>query len=377
VSGTAGNAVPAGGAPRILELGDYPMMVEGYPDTTDFWCTQSSADFHPVRSRDNMVTFRSLPRLARALRSQDYDLIVVQPPTFRPWHIQAISRSLFRRSALRGIIPYGRYFAHELLRGPLGAPMAIWDGDEPPFIYRHNVSLLDRATLFFKRELPPDHWRVFMATVHRKIPTPRFRMKEINRARVAKLRPISLGLPIGLDRMEIAPALLQQPKTADIFFTGRVKESTTVRQRGLEELVALRDKGYRVDIPQNNLPRDEFFRRCASAWLTWSPEGYGYECFRTYEAAIFGSVPVLNRSTVDGYKPLRHGEHCFYYDVEPGGLSRTLEAALADKPRLAAMAQAARSFVLAEHTMGALARYVAQTTLAQVRAAAVRNDQGA
>ncbi len=76
-----------------------------------------------------------------------------------------------------------------------------------------------------------------------------------------------------------------------------------------------------------------------------------------------GSVPVLNRPTLDRYKPLRDGEHCFYYDVEPGGLTQTLETALKDKQRLSAMARAARNFVLAEHTLGALARHIAETTL--------------
>lgn len=359
-------------APRILEIGPGPLMGQAYPDSTDHWSLLEPDAFDGRDPRHQLVTLASLPRLWRTIREQKHDLIVLQPMPYRPWQLQAIVRSIFRRSALKGIVPYGRHFGPELIRANAGVPVAVWDWDDPPFIPRHNVFFLDRATLYFKRELPPDHWRVFTNTLHPRLPTTRFRSKARNVARIAKLRPISLGLPLGLDRMEIEPSVLQQPKTADIFFTGRVKGSSTVRQRGLEELVALRDQGYRVDIPQNNLPRDEFFRRCASAWLTWSPEGYGYDCFRTYEAAIFHSVPVLNRSTVDGYKPLRHGEHCFYYDVEPGGLTRTVEAALADKPRLAAMAQAARSFVLAEHTMGALARYVAQTTLAQAREAAER-----
>src|SRR4029079_6512621 len=93
-------------------------------------------------------------------------------------------------------------------------------------------------------------------------------------------------------------------KTADIFFTGRVAGSSTVRRRGLAELIALRDNGVRVDIPDNNLPLEDYLARCARAWLTWSPEGYGFDCFRTYEAAICGSVPVISRQTVDRYKPL-------------------------------------------------------------------------
>ena len=364
--GNPDNAAVSQRAPRILEIGNYRLMREAYPESTDHWSTSDwpSGDFDPKRER--VVTLASLPRLARALASNDYDLVVVQPSDFPPWHLQALVRSVFRRSALRGHIPYFRRFGQQMIRGRVCAPIAVWDWEEIPVISRHNVFLLDRATLYFKRELPPDHWRVFTQTLHHKVPTQRFRLQEKHRRRVAKLRPISLGLPLGRECFAGAAPLPDDAKTADVFFAGRVKGSTTVRESGFAELLALRDKGYRIDVPENNLPLDDFLRRCASAWLTWSPEGYGYDCFRTYEAAICGSVPVLNQPILYRHEPLRQGDHCLYYDVEPGGLTRTIELALADRQRLSAMARAARDFVLKEHTQAALARYVAETTLAAV-----------
>ena len=348
-------------APRILEIGEHRLMREAYPETTTHWSTASTlADRGP---RDRLVTLASLPALARALASSDHDLVVVQPGPFPPWHWQAIARSLFRRSALRGVMPYFRSFGPEMLRGRVAAPVAIWDWEDSPFIFRHNQFLLDRATLFFKRELPVDRWRVFMRTVHERLPTPRFRMLEKQRRRVAKLRPISLGLPHGREALPTARPVPADQKTADIFFAGRVAGSSTVRERGLAELLTLRDKGVRVDIPDKPLPLDEYLTRIARAWLTWSPEGYGYDCFRTYEAAICGSVPILNRQTVERYKPLRDGEHCFYYDIERGNLSETVTRALRNRERLSTMALAGREFVLAEHTPAALARYIAETTL--------------
>src|SRR6202022_862497 len=119
-------------------------------------------------------------------------------------HLQAIGRSLCRRSALRGGIPYFRTFGQQMIRGRVNAPIAIWDWEDSPFIFRHNGFLLDRATLLFKRELPADHWRVFMRTVHERLPTPRFRMLDKHRRRVAKLRPISLGLPRGREALPTA-----------------------------------------------------------------------------------------------------------------------------------------------------------------------------
>ena len=355
--------------PRILEIGYHRLMREAYPASTDHWSTWPGPDVVLDARHETAVTLAALPRLARALGSRDYDLVVVQAGTFRPWHWQALSRSIFRRSALSGHIPYFRGFGQEMLRGRVTAPVAIWDWEDAPFIYRHNVFLLDRAALYFKRELPTDHWRVFMRTLHRGVPTPRFRMEETQRRRIAKLRPISLGLPLGLENLPGARPIAEEAKTADVFFAGSVAGSTTVREAGLAELLALRDKGYRIDVPDNALGLDDYLRRCASAWLTWSPEGYGYDCHRTYEAAICGSVPLQSQPTVHRYKPLHDGEHCFYYGVEPGGLTRTVQAALADRRRLSAMARAARDFVLKEHTQAALARYIAETTLCSV------NDQ--
>lgn len=349
--------------PRILEIGHYRLMREAYPETTDHWSTSDWPNCELDPKHDRFVTLASLPRLARALASTNYDLVVVQPSDFPPWHVQALVRAVFRRSALRAHVPYFRHFGQQMICGPVGAPIAVWDWDEPPFIFRRNVFLLDRAALYFKRELPPDHWRVFMRTLHHKVPTPRFRLQEKHRRRIAKLRPISLGLPLGREGLPGAHPISDDAKTADVFFAGRVDGSTTVRQTGLAELLALRDKGYHIDVPENDLPLDAFLRRCASAWLTWSPDGFGYDCFRTYEAAICGSVPIVSRQTVYRYKPLRDGEHCFYYDVEPGGLTQTLQAALADRRRLSAMGRAARDFVLKEHTQAALARYIAETTL--------------
>ena len=350
-------------SPRILEIGEYPLMAEAYPDTTDHWSTQPSP-----ASRGQVVSLGSLPRLARALAGPDYDLVVVQPGGFHPWQMRGIARALFRRSALAGDIPYFRSFGQEMIRGPVRAPIAVWDMADAPIIPRHHVFLLDRSTLYFKRELPPDHWRVFTGTLHHQVPTPRFRQVPRQRRRIARLRPIALGMPLALGKQ--LPVLPDDEKTADVFFAGRVDMSSMVRVRGLQELIALRAKGYTIDVPESTIPHDEFLRRCARAWVTWSPEGYGYETFRTYEASVCGSVAVINGPSTERYKPLRDGEHCFYYDAEPGELTRKLEHALSDRDRLVKMARAAREFVIAEHTYTALGRYVAETTLAHAQSGA-------
>jgi hypothetical protein len=256
----------------------------------------------------------------------------------------------------RGTAPLVRAFGPELLRWRGAAPIVVIDHEDLPVINRDNLFLLERCALWFKRELPVDHWRVFLKTAHANLPTPRFRTGERQRRWVGKLRPISIGLPLHLERLPPP-----QAKTADVFFLARVADSSTARTRGLAELKALAEQGVIVDIPDGNLPRAQFYERCAAAHLVWSPEGLGWDCFRHYEALACGAVPMINQPQIDRHAPLLAGEHALYYDPEPGGLTRAVLAALRDKPALARIAEAGRAYVSDHHTPAALARYVVET----------------
>ena len=350
-------------APKILELGPAPFLHTAFPQTTDFYSTWPDETFSdPARGR-HLVSLASLPALARRLADPAYDLIVVRAGAFAPWSVRALSRALFCRRVLRGSLPLSRAFAPQLLRGRVAAPVAVLDLDDPAVIDRSNIFLLDRAAVYFKRELPADHWQVFNGTLHWRVPTPRFRLDETNRARIAKLRPVPLGVPFPVMERPLPSPLPASEKTADVFFAGRVHGSATGRERGRAELLALRAAGVVVDVPETPLTVDEFLARCARAWLVWSPPGYGWQCFRTSEAALCGSVPLVSRPTIEQHQLLRDGEQMIGYDTEPGGLSRAIRAALADRPRLMVMAAAARNHVLAWHTPAAIARHIVETTL--------------
>src|SRR5262249_11555889 len=139
---------------------------------------------------------------------------------------------------------------------------------------------------------------------------------------------------------------------------------SNVRERGLAELVALREQGYAIDVSEAQLPLDEYLARCARADLVWSPEGFGWQCFRTYEAAACGAVPLCSRPSIERYQPLLEGIHAIYYDVEPGALTRAVKAALVDRDRLRAIGAAAQAHVRAYHTPPAIARHVIDATTA-------------
>jgi hypothetical protein len=75
-------------------------------------------------------------------------------------------------------------------------------------------------------------------------------------------------------------------------------------------------------------------------------------------------VPVINQPTIERHAPLLDGIHALYYAAEEGGLTRAIVAALADKARLTAIAEAGRAHVLQHHTQAGIVHYVIGETLA-------------
>jgi hypothetical protein len=359
--------------PKILEIGQSPVMEQAFAGTVFYstWCEERRRPA-PARSEiageaqcaHGPAAPSSLPRLARLIADSSIDLIVVHALPFAPWGWRAFVRALFRRSVAGGNLPGVAGFGPQLIRGRVAAPVAVLDLDDPPTIAACNRFLLDKAAVYFKRELPIDHWQAFAGTLHWRVPTPRFRAMPRNRRRIAKLRPISLGMPFAVAQKLAAAPPQNADKTIDVFFAGRIRNSATLRDSGFQELMAMRHDGYAIDVCEHMLPIDEYLARCARAHLVWSPAGFGWQCFRTYEAAACGAVPLCSRSPIERYRPLIEGVHAIYYDIEPGELTRTVRTALGDRARLCAIGNAAREHALACHTPAAIARYIFDTATA-------------
>jgi hypothetical protein len=345
---------------RFVEIGPIPFVKACFPNQTTFFSTFVAAQPDRLPDLSYRVSLHTLRRVWRAVHDDGVALIVCHPASFAPWQWSWLIRLVFHRRFLQGHMSPTPWFAPQLLRSRLCAPLAIVDMDDTPLIHKNRLFLLDRCKVYFKRELPADHWRLFLRTAHSNLPTPRFRRKKWYADRLLKLRPISIGLP--LDRVHVLPVQATE-KTTDIFFSGRLTDSSTVRSGGLSELLSLRDRGVIVDIADNALAPLEFYARCARARLVWSPEGLGWDCFRHYEALACNAVPIINNPTIERYRPLIGGEHAFYYDVEPGGLTRAVLLALSDKSRLSRMGETGRRYVLAHHTPAAITRHIIETTL--------------
>lgn len=347
------------GRRRIVELGGAPYVHSVFPQATDFFCTMSTrAERAPERGLD-VLTPVTWMRMRKALQAPELGLIVLHVNRHAAWSPPKMARSLFSRKIFRGDFPMFSFFGVHMVRSS-HVPIAAVDQDDVPLLMKHNLGILDRSTSYFMREIPSDRWRLLMGTAHKDLPTPRLRRKDKWKERLEKIRPISLGAPLGLN-CETVPHGLD--KTSDVFFAGGIEGNSWLRSRGAAELETLKAEGLRIDIPDGRLPPEEFHRRCASAWLTWSPEGLGHDCMRHYEAALCGSVPLISRAPIERHRPYTDGKHAYYYDIEPGGLGEAIRTALKSKTRLKRMARAARKFAAENHTSEANVRYLVRDTL--------------
>jgi len=354
---------------RILEIGGYEFFATAVPEQTTFYRAapkprrQAGRAFGPLR----------LVRALLDLRSGKYDLLVIHTSQYAIWHPRTVLTTLRDWNVLS---PLGLFalVAWRLIAHFHRVPIAAVDLSDSFGVGRHNFFLLDRCAAFFKRELPSDAWQMFYKTGHRDFPGASWRRRPRGLGWLAKTHPISFGCAVE------PPEDLVAEKTVDIFFSGALGHSTA-RTSGEAELRALAREGYRIDIMSERLPREVFWRRMAGAWLAWSPAGLGWDCERHYEAALVGATPLINYPTILRHAPLKDGEHCILYAPEPGGLAEAARAALADKPRLARIAQAASAHVRQHHSWRARAEYVAVTVLGRrldgARAEPVRADGAA
>ena len=329
---------------RLIEIGRHADFKSAFPERTQLlWTDQKlryPVDTHPPFS------LRSAWRAWRDIRAGKVDLIVVWAWPYAPWNFRQLKAVI--APPLRPLASLIRIFGIQTLRFVSTAtPIVVIDNEDSRTIPWHNIFLIDKAKYFFKRELPVDRWQVFQHTKHASMPGARFRSNAKNRRRIEKLRPISIGV---FPSQPISRVLPFPEKTADVFVAMSLEGRTTVRTQGIQQLRALARDGIVVDFAEQRISPAEYMERMAKAWLTWSPEGYGWDCFRHYEAPIAYSVPLINSPTIIRYAPLIDGVHALYYQPDDlQSLGRTIRSALGNKERLREIAQRARAHVLDHH----------------------------
>ena len=251
----------------------------------------------------------------------------------------------------------------------VGPRLAAIDLDDRPIVDNRWFHILDSCVCYFKRELFLNPGNSFLYTTDRAECNGNVLHSEPFRRWIKKLRPISLGVsPEFCGKY----ATLNVPKKTDVFFAGTIEDRPN-RSAGFKQLESLAREGFAVDIVQGKLPYEEFVKRCAQAYIVWSPEGFGWDCLRHYETAVVGSVPLMQSPSIRRYAPLADGEHALYYYLEEDHLARRVRQALQNRDRLIEMGQAARRHVMQWHTFEALSRYVIEETR-RTRAAAAEAE---
>ena len=305
-----------------------------------------------LQARSRLI--RSLIKLRRG----EYDLLVVHATRMRPGiHARSSRRCATGTSVRRSACsPFRLAVRPSVSRHP--------DRRRRPRrsvpVGRHNFFLLDRCRAFFKRELPSDHWLAFCKCLAiRTFPAAAGAAKGAISRRVDKLKPISLGSRAAMQRRGCA-ARRQDVRT---FFSPARRPPTAPRAPpGVRELQALAQEGYVVDTPAKRLARPEFLAH-GRAWLAWSPGGLWLGLRAALRSAAGGRpCRLINDPTILGigrspWRALRVLSH------RTGGLAEAARQALADKPRLRRMAQAAAEHVRMHHSLHARAEYMTATVL--------------
>jgi glycosyltransferase involved in cell wall biosynthesis len=311
------------GMVRIVEFGPVALFVRTHPSVTR-WIFAGRSTGHLLGSSPPPFGVRQVFELLRHLRNPDAAFVachVPPPQQSRSKLIQAGYDLILRQARL---------------------PIVGLDFNDEVPISQTGLRVLDRCAVYFKRELPVDRARL--------LPDAAQAARATLDRNMSKIRSASLGLADW--RLADAPAPALEPEM-DIFFVGALYSD--MRRRGAELLHSLADQhGLKLDFPAERLDRPAYLRRMTQSYLAWSPEGLGWQCFRHFEAAVLGSVPVINRPTIEMPNPLRDGEHCFYYDPDGDDLLRVVRSALRDKHRLRRMGEAAGRHVMQHHTHGAV-----------------------
>jgi hypothetical protein len=332
---------------------------------------QSDAYFIPAHSEEaapagmKRFTVGTAWRLRRAIREGRYNLVVSCSNPEAVWRAdRGVAANLFKfiGKLVREPGSLGFYLIPWML-AESGLPLAVFDGEDNTIVARKNWRLLKRATCYFKTHSPRNPYKAFLFQDKRNDCLFNIVRQPQYGPLAEKLRPCSVGITFPENGGELSGV----EKKTDVFFAGAASHSST-RLEGMRHLEELRDEGYRIDLHvmtegENPLPRQEFLRRCAEAWLVWSPEGD-----HVYWAPVTGSVPLLNLPETRRYRPLLDGVHGFYYGVEGDDIKRAVRLALKDKERLRQMAREGDALVRQFHTHRALADYmIAETLTSAVR----------
>jgi hypothetical protein len=342
---------------RYLEIGFRPLLKNAFPARTEFIDTRFRwADVRTYEVQEQSIIRRLAGKMVlffKALRIgtyQNYDVVVTRclgpVNSFGQSWLAHLGR-VFMGGLFRCLVFYAA-------RGKR-VRLAVIDQTDHVTIHPRDRRLVWACDVYFKRELADNHWHTLEAVLPRGACIGAMPKAEIGAKLRSKLRPFALGI----ESTAILPPILSAEKMHDLFYCGFSGE-IPVRQHLGEVLAKLGERGWKVYAPEQRLTPDEFRRAVRQSRFCLSPGGSGWDCYRHYEVAAYGSVPLFNYRSIWTIAPFRHGEHCFYYDPQ-GDLIEQFETWLKLPPMtLDQITAAAQAHLNSHFTFDALAHYVIQ-----------------
>ncbi|KQQ17983.1 hypothetical protein ASF53_06320 [Methylobacterium sp. Leaf123] len=349
------------GPPRILEFGLMPLVTAAFPERTTFLDTRLRwADVRTRAPRSGSLPLRLL-RLARrvagigrACLAQDYDIVVARcvGPVNSAGHAYPVHAALSLIGlAFRGLVLFAA-------RGPR-VRLAVLDVTDHLTIHPRDRAFLRRCDLFFKRELAANPWNTLETVLPRGACAGHARQDPDCLALRAKLRPFALGI----EATALKAPLPAAARSYDLFYAGSA-QGIAFREAVSGVLPRLAARGWRIHAPTHRLSPEAFAEAITRSRFCLSPGGVGWDCYRHYEVASLGSVPIFDTRPLTGIEPFLHGREGFYLDPQED-LERALDHLLrTDDAGVDRMTSAAQALVERVYTFDALARYVIAETVA-------------
>ncbi len=293
-----------------------------------------------------------------AIRMSDYSSVFIGSP-LRYWN----PRKAVVRNALHLVKLILKGNAASSLRAlriirNANLPVIVVDREDRPVIDNSRFPWLDLCTHYFKRELPTNPNNAFLYTTDKTEDSGNISRQPFFQRVIPKLKPISIGITNELfEKLE----KIRPQKEIDLFFAGGIINRPN-RKIGAAELSRLQSEGYKVLISDRKLSKAEYYQLATKSLICWSPEGFGYDCYRTYEVAALGSVPLLKAPPITCYKPFKNHESGIYYLHESLDLYDAVKSALQNREALVKMGADAREHVRHHHTESKIAEHLIQAS---------------
>ena len=256
------------------------------------------------------------------------------------------------------------------------APVIVIDMADFASLTLENLELLRASCFYFKREIPFNRFALFNVRhftpegrefINREASSGLAQSSRSESWKKKQLRLIPLidrvqNIPLGIADAQYTKLKKQRtfPQDIDVLFIGAATNTLRMRgQRLLQEIAA--NSSWNIVIKES-LPFDEYCRMIARSKITISIAGGGWDCFRHYEAVALGSVPLINKPTVDAVWWHSMPEAIFFENTFSNFVARIEQLLNDDQGRAACLATLEQQ--IEKHALHSkIVEYIIQTAL--------------